>query len=299
MAAFFRLNHKPISLQGRKHGGGTAGAATYGAGVVDYVGRERSKGGQSPCGIFLSGVTGASTRIEVASWMRKEMLHNERSNGRIGERIIAHFPREFTHEQRVEAVQKFAADVTENGRIPWFAGVHDLGKDAANPHVHIVFRDRHSEQERRLRTLQGERVVKGQNVLGWLSKMATKEDIGSTERFREKWAAAVNSILERTTYERVDHRSSSRQAYDEGPSRATRPLRERARRAISARKERDRAIVDQAAARLEADVAAGKIDGLTKMAKLAGIRNGLREKTSSASASWGESIAKSEGRTPR
>ncbi len=274
--------HTPLSLQGREHGGGTPEAAQYAVDKVRYIGRESAPAGSEPCGAFLSGVDGATTMLEVATWMRDEILYNERSNGRLGEQIIASFPTDFTRAQRVETVQRFACSVTE-GRISWFAGIHDLGGDARHPHTHIVFRDRLSGQERASLKAAGKRVVKGRTKLGWLNKVATKDTVGSTERFRLAWAEAVNGVyVAAGSSRRVEYRSAARQIHgDDAPPRRQSP-QERAKYAIAEREAKDRSILQHASARLAAAEQAGRITASERLETQWRLREHLREQTTRA-----------------
>ena len=57
-------------------------------------------------------------------------------------------PVELSEQQRDQLVKRFVRELT-NGQVPWLAAIHDKGKDAANPHVHLVVRDRHIEHGKR------------------------------------------------------------------------------------------------------------------------------------------------------
>ena len=65
----------------------------------------------------------------------------DRKNARVIDKVTIALPRELDAVQRVELVRAFAAEVTQ-GRVAWLAAVHDQGKDADNPHAHVVLRDR-------------------------------------------------------------------------------------------------------------------------------------------------------------
>jgi len=58
-------------------------------------------------------------------------------------------PKELNDEQRIELVKDFAEHATE-GRAPWLAAFHMKGKDARNPHCHLVLRDRDPETNKRV-----------------------------------------------------------------------------------------------------------------------------------------------------
>ncbi len=284
MPAPIAIHHTPLSLEGGQHGsGGTTQAAQWAVERVYYVGRQAADPGQEPCGAFLSGVEGASSVSEVAAWMRSEVMHNERRNGRIGEQIIASFPADFDRSQRVATVERFAADVTDGGKIPWFGGIHDLGADARHSHAHMVFRHRLSAHERAALKANGQRVVKGQTKLGWLSKAPTRDSPGSTERFRSSWAAACNAVAaEAGSRLRVEHRSVARQiAGDDAPRHRPTP-HERAQYALARCEAKGRAITEHATTRLDAAVAAGRLMPLEAAERRFQVQERVREAASVA-----------------
>jgi hypothetical protein len=94
-------------------------------------------------------------------------------------------------------VRDFAEHVTQ-GRAPWLAAFHDKGKDAQNPHCHLVIRDRDPKT--------GERVI------------GTSE-IGSTARLRESWEKYANEALQRAGRgERIDRRTLAEQGIAREPT---------------------------------------------------------------------------------
>lgn len=89
-------------------------------------------------------------------------------------------------QARAALVRDFAQRLG-GGRVPWLAGIHDRGKDEANPHAHLVLRDRD--------TATGKRVV-------------GMSDKGSTERVRLLWEQAANDALAAAgSAARIDRRS--------------------------------------------------------------------------------------------
>lgn len=98
----------------------------------------------------------------------------DRKNARVCDKVMLALPRELDAEARYELVRAFAENMTR-GEAPWFAAFHDLGKDAANPHCHLIIRDRHPET--------------GKRVIGM-------SESGSTERLREAWERECNQALE-------------------------------------------------------------------------------------------------------
>nr|WP_262913787.1 MobA/MobL family protein [Rhizobium halophilum] len=121
----------------------------------------------------------------------------DRKNGRVADKIMLALPRELDSEERVQLVRDFAEDLTK-GRASWLAAFHDKGKDARNPHAHLVVRDRD------IRT--------GRRVIGL-------SDVGSTERIRQLWEVHANRALERAGVAvRIDRRSLAKQGIEREPT---------------------------------------------------------------------------------
>ena len=173
--------------------------AEYAAQKIDYIGRGTDGGhvdrDTDEATYFHSGVPGVVTVGEARSYVYADMLH-ERTNARIFERIIARLPREFSEAQAKEAMILFGERLSE-GLVPWFGGLHMSGKDAQNPHVHVLLRDRLFASDREARVVAGLKVVKGQKVLFWPSMRPTKDQPGSTAIIRSEWQYAVNLIAKR------------------------------------------------------------------------------------------------------
>ncbi|NEK15036.1 MobA/MobL family protein [Rhizobium leguminosarum] len=121
----------------------------------------------------------------------------DRKNARVSDKLMLALPRELDAEQRAELVRGFAEDVTQ-GRASWLAAFHDQGKDAQNPHVHLLIRDRDPATGKRVACLS---------------------DRGSTERLRAMWEDHANHALElagRT--ERIDRRTLEAQGIERSPT---------------------------------------------------------------------------------
>lgn len=179
--AIFSLNHKSIgkSTQDRPY---TASAH------IHYVARPRA----------VSRLDGARMPISkngAAGFFRQEE-DRARANGRVADKVMLALPRELTPEQRAQLVRGYAEEITQ-GRAPWLAAFHDKGKDARNPHCHLVVRDRDPETGRR--------------VYGMSEK-------GSTQRLRTLWEQHTNRALEVAKRpERVDSRSLEAQGKGRQP----------------------------------------------------------------------------------
>lgn len=140
-------------------------------------------------------------------WMDAEEQAS-RKNARLIDKVLVALPRELDAVERAELVEAFASEVTK-GRVPWVAAIHDLGKDANNPHAHFAFRDRDVETGKRvLRLSDNERD----------RKKAGLEPNG-TEWLRQTWERCANEALERAgRSERIDRRSLEAQGIDREPT---------------------------------------------------------------------------------
>ena len=199
--AIYSLNHKPVgkSTQDRPY---TTGAH------VNYITRERALGHLDGARLPVDrdGARGFFNRAEDAG----------RKNGRVADKLMLALPKELTPEQRHELVRGYAEEIT-GGKAPWLAAHHDMGKDAANPHCHLLIRDKDPETGRR--------------VFGTTER-------GSTQRLRDLWQNHTNQALERAGRpERVDARTLKAQGIDrepqvhEGPR--NRAFQERGRKPVS------------------------------------------------------------------
>lgn len=120
-----------------------------------------------------------------------------RKNGRVADKLMLALPRELTTDQRAALVRAFAEDVTD-GRASWFAATHEKGKDAQNPHCHLLICDRD--------------VKTGRRVFGMSEK-------GSTERLRRLWEDHANAALQRADREeRIDRRTLEAQGVRRSPT---------------------------------------------------------------------------------
>lgn len=203
--AIFSLNHRPIgkSTQARPH---TAAAH------VRYITRK-------PAATRLEG-RGIPLDREAAQRFFITAEDADRKNARVADKVMLALPKELDGEQRAQLVRDYAEHVTK-GRAPWLAAFHDQGKDAHNPHCHLVLRDRDPETGRRVMGLS---------------------EAGSTTRLREDWETFTNRALTRARRpERIDRRSLEAQGarrkptIHEGPR--SRAMKARGARPISRRRE--------------------------------------------------------------
>lgn len=205
--AIYSLSHSSIGRT--THAAGTAGAH------VGYI--SRSGACREMVGERMPVPEPGERGGEARTWL-DEQEAGDRANARVVDKVMLALPRELTSEQRVQLVRDFAEDLTQ-GRASWLAGIHDTGKDADNPHAHLVIRDRDIET--------------GKRVIGLSGK-------GSTEILREKWEKTANLALERAGHDiRIDRRSLAAQGIeDRQPSKHMGPNVVQMERRIE-RQERD------------------------------------------------------------
>ena len=111
-------------------------------------------------------------RWKARYWLNKQELAS-RKNARVIDKVVLALPRQLHPFQRNALAKRFVLEVT-GGKVPFFIAVHDIGKDANNPHAHIIIRDNCPET--------------GRKVLG-LSKA------GSSKRLHKIWRALVAELL--------------------------------------------------------------------------------------------------------
>lgn len=108
-------------------------------------------------------------------WLRREE-EGDRKNARVIDKVMLALPLELTTPEQENLIRVFVWSLAK-GRVPWLAAIHNLGKDAHNPHAHLILRDRDIKT--------GKRVM----------KLSEKD---STNRLRVVWEACVNRSLEAT-----------------------------------------------------------------------------------------------------
>lgn len=171
-------------------------------------------------------------RKELMAWFRAGE-DRDRKNARVCDKIMLALPRELSPAARLDLVTRFAESFTQ-GQAPWFAAFHESGKDADNPHCHLIIRDRHPET--------------GKRVIG-------TSEAGSTERFRLGWEQSCNEALELAKEQsRVSRLTLKAQGIDREPTvhegvrarrmdRDRKPTRSQIRRQRNAAKARSRSRV--------------------------------------------------------
>ena len=178
--AIFSLNHSAIGKM--THAAGTSGAH------VRYITRTQA---QPDIVAHLI----PADRNAARAWML-EHEGASRKNARVCDKLILALPVELDAKQRRALLQDYADQVT-GGQAPYFAAIHAAGKDAKNPHAHLILVDRNPTTGKRV--------------------MLTTER-GSTERFRETWEVVCNHHLKLAGIDtRIDRRSLTEQGIERTP----------------------------------------------------------------------------------
>jgi len=143
-------------------------------------------------------------RNAARRWLDREE-RQDRQNARIIDKITVALPRELNARQRRGLVAVFSERVTQ-GRAAWFAAIHQSGRDAHNPHAHIVIRDRDPETGKRVALLS---------------------EKGACQRVRLLWEQAVNAALEaQGSPQRVTRLSHASRGIEAPPQRHRGPQRQ-------------------------------------------------------------------------
>lgn len=178
------------------HAAGTAGAH------IRYIARPDAQP------VIIAGHMPADA-VEARNWIdRAERA--ARKNARMLDKIRIALPRELDESQRAALVRAFMADLSGGRRIPWFAAIHQSGKDADNPHVHIDVHDRDPETGRRVLRLSDstrDRIkagLPGPKAVNWI---------------RECWEVVCNRALAQAGVDaRIDRRTLQGQGIDRLPT---------------------------------------------------------------------------------
>jgi hypothetical protein len=155
--AIYSLHHGAIGRS--THKSGTAGAN------IRYITRP-----EAASAVMAHAMP--ADRHQARYWLDRQEKA-DRKNARVCDKLMVALPRELHPLQRHKLVRDFLAKLTDN-QVPWYAVIHELGKDANNPHAHIIIRDRH--------------ITTGKRHMQLSEK-------GSTERIRLEWEEAANAAL--------------------------------------------------------------------------------------------------------
>lgn len=146
--------------------------------------------------------------VEARTWL--DRLERTLSvDGRVIQKIRIALPRELSEEDRYQVVQEFMYELSGN-HVPWFAAIHQTGKDAHNPHVHIAVHDRNFDT--------GKRVMHLSDNMKYREKKGFKVH-SAVEWVRQVWEKAGNDALHRNGFsDRIDRRTLEAQGIDRIPT---------------------------------------------------------------------------------
>lgn len=177
--AIYHLSHRTVGRT--THAAGTAGAH------VGYI--TRASACRAVIAEHIPEAAPGSKGGAARAWLDAQE-EADRKNARVIDKLEIALPIELDQAQRVELVRAFVLELAGGRAVPFFAAIHDKAgtKDEANPHAHVVIRDRDPA------------TGKGR-VIGMSEK-------GSTERAREIWEQICNEALRDAGHSaRVDRRS--------------------------------------------------------------------------------------------
>lgn len=133
---------------------------------------------------------------------------NSRKNARVGDKLRLALPIEHSPAQRAQLVQDFMADLTGNV-VPWYCAIHQTGKDAHNPHAHVIVCDSHIEN--------------GKRTLGWSDsprdwKRKSRPGDSPVQWIRQRWEIIANAALAAAGIDaRIDRRTLEDQGIEREP----------------------------------------------------------------------------------
>ncbi len=133
-----------------------------------------------------------------------------RKNARVLDKIRIALPRELSDVERAALVEEYMADLAGGRRVPWYAAIHQTGKDTLNPHVHIAVHDRDMDTGKRVLRLsdsardRAKDGLPGPKAVDWI---------------RERWEETCNRALEQAGHDlRIDRRTLEAQGLDREPT---------------------------------------------------------------------------------
>jgi hypothetical protein len=144
---------------------------------------------------------------EAQEWLAREETA-DRKNARVIDKVMLALPKELSKEQRAALVYAFAERITQ-GKASWLGAIHDRGKDGANPHCHLVIRDRDVATGKAVARLSA----------GPRDRKKAGLEPNSTEYLRKAWEDCANQALDQASRpERVDRRSLKARGIEREPT---------------------------------------------------------------------------------
>ena len=152
------------------------------------------------------------------AWMDAHERSEPRKNARFCDKVMVALPIELDAVQRAALVRDFAAQMTGN-RVPWYAAVHQSGKDEQNPHAHLVFVDRDIETGERELQLSASPRQRQQRGMEAVEGSGGKASYNPVDWVRAKWEESANRHLALAGHKvRIDRRSLEDQGIAREPT---------------------------------------------------------------------------------
>jgi ATP-dependent exoDNAse (exonuclease V) alpha subunit len=221
-------------------------------------------------------------------WNAAELVES-RKNAAVAREYLVSLPHELTHEQRLVLVQKFSQDLADRHGLAVDFAIHAPRpyNDPRNFHAHLL-------------TTTREVLPAGfgaKTDVGLSHPQRRQRGLGSSLKevyaVRERWAAFTNEALREANLElRVDHRSYEAQGIDREPKPSIPRAawhRERqgqkseiAERLRAAYRERVKARLERAVARVSGIGNAGKLEDVRRLARQSWLQLRDVQRTTSA-----------------
>jgi len=208
------IYHCSIKIISRGKGRSAVAAAAYRASekiVNQYDGEIHdytNKKGVVHSEILLPDHAPAEYKDRAILWNAVEKVERYKT-AQLAREIELALPVELTAEQNISLVREYVNQHFVSAGMCADIAIHDTGK--GNPHAHIMLTMRPIEN--------GEWGAKSHTVDGVKIPTVDWNEQTKAEVWREAWANAVNTALEKQNLEiRVDHRSYERQGIDQLPT---------------------------------------------------------------------------------
>ncbi len=142
----------------------------------------------------------------------------DRKNARVCDKLRIALPRELSDAENIALVRELMGDLGAED-VSWYAALHTAGKDALNPHVHIVIRDRHRRTGKRVLCLSDSARDREKKGLPSVKTGDGEVSFKAADWIRARWETVCNRALKRGGHEaRIDRRSLRDQGVDREPT---------------------------------------------------------------------------------
>ncbi len=210
---------------------GTRSGGQSAAAKIDYIWRQGPyrRDHAEQVQHMASGNMPAWAEANPAAYWRAADTH-ERMNGTLFREVEFALPIELAEASRVVLAERFARELSGDHNLPWSLAIH-AGRDATNPHCHLVLSERrHDGHDRTAETWFRRAAAPARRGLerpdpasGGALKVSLRGKAWLAET-RARWARAANKALEAAgDAARIDHRSYAAQGLDLVPGQHVGP----------------------------------------------------------------------------